>query len=40
VPALGCGLGGLDWGDVQPRIMNAFAELPSVRVLVFEPADL
>src|ERR1017187_3857136 len=38
VPPLGCGLGGLDWNDVRPRIVHAFEELPGVRVLVFEPA--
>jgi hypothetical protein len=34
---LGCGLGGLDWGTVRPMIEQAFAELPEVRVLLFEP---
>ena len=38
VPPLGCGLGGLDWNDVRPRIVQAFEKLPEVRVLVFEPA--
>lgn len=37
VPPLGCGLGGLDWEDVRPRIEQAFAALPHVRVLLFEP---
>ncbi len=37
VPPLGCGLGGLEWKDVLPRIRQAFAELPDVRVLVYEP---
>lgn len=37
VPPLGCGLGGLDWSDVRPRIERAFAALPDVRVLLFEP---
>jgi O-acetyl-ADP-ribose deacetylase (regulator of RNase III) len=37
VPPLGAGLGGLDWGDVRPRIERALGELPNVRVLVFEP---
>ncbi len=36
VPPLGCGLGGLRWSDVRPRIEAALADLP-VRVLVFEP---
>lgn len=38
VPPLGCGLGGLDWRQVRPRIERAFSELPEVRVTVFEPA--
>lgn len=38
VPPLGCGLGGLDWNDVRPRILGAFSDLPEVRVLLFEPA--
>ena len=38
VPPLGCGLGGLDWNKVRPRIVRAFEEMPDVRALVFEPA--
>lgn len=37
VPPLGCGLGGLDWQVVRPLIEAAFAALPRVRVLLFEP---
>jgi O-acetyl-ADP-ribose deacetylase (regulator of RNase III) len=37
VPPLGCGLGGLDGSQVRPRIEQAFAALPGVRVLLFEP---
>lgn len=37
IPPLGCGLGGLDWADVRPRIEAAFAQLPEVRVLLFNP---
>jgi O-acetyl-ADP-ribose deacetylase (regulator of RNase III) len=37
VPPLGCGLGGLDWDVVKPMIEKAFAELPEVRVMLFEP---
>ncbi len=37
VPPLGCGLGGLAWRDVRPRIERAFAGLPDVKVLLFEP---
>lgn len=39
VPALGCGLGGLDWSAVKPLIEKAFAEVPRVRVLLFEPGS-
>jgi O-acetyl-ADP-ribose deacetylase (regulator of RNase III) len=38
VPPLGCGLGGLDWEEVRPRIERAFGALPEVQVLLFEPA--
>lgn len=37
VPPLGCGLGGLDWREVRPRIEAAFAQVPEVQVLLFEP---
>jgi O-acetyl-ADP-ribose deacetylase (regulator of RNase III) len=37
LPPLGCGNGGLDWNMVRPRIEEAFAELPDVRVLLYEP---
>jgi O-acetyl-ADP-ribose deacetylase (regulator of RNase III) len=38
IPPLGCGLGGLDWSDVRPRIERAFAELPHVRAMLYEPS--
>lgn len=38
VPPLGCGLGGLEWRVVEPRIRAAFAKLPDVRVVVFAPS--
>lgn len=37
VPPLGCGLGGLQWGEVRSRIEEAFGDLLEVRVLLFEP---
>jgi O-acetyl-ADP-ribose deacetylase (regulator of RNase III) len=37
VPPLGCGLGGLDWRDVRPRIERALGSLPDVRVLLYAP---
>jgi O-acetyl-ADP-ribose deacetylase (regulator of RNase III) len=36
LPPLGCGLGGLRWADVRPRIERALGTLP-VRVFVYEP---
>jgi O-acetyl-ADP-ribose deacetylase (regulator of RNase III) len=36
LPALGCGLGGLAWTDVRPRIEAALDDLP-IRVVVFPP---
>ncbi|WOD36915.1 macro domain-containing protein [Nodosilinea sp. E11] len=38
IPPLGCGNGGLDWADVKPLIIDAFRPLPTVEVIVFEPA--
>jgi O-acetyl-ADP-ribose deacetylase (regulator of RNase III) len=38
IPPLGCGLGGLKWEEVRPRIEHAFASLPDTRVLLYEPA--
>lgn len=37
VPALGCGLGGLDWNAVRPMIEKAFSALPDMAVLLFGP---
>ncbi|MEZ4463988.1 MAG: macro domain-containing protein [bacterium] len=37
IPPLGCGLGGLDWGEVRPLIEESLAELPAVRAYVYEP---
>ncbi len=37
IPPLGSGLGGLDWRDVRPRIVQALEAVPDVRALVFEP---
>lgn len=39
IPPLGCGLGGLDWSDVCPRIECAFGALAEVRVLLFSPIE-
>jgi O-acetyl-ADP-ribose deacetylase (regulator of RNase III) len=37
VPPLGCGLGGLSWADVRPRIEAAFAAVPDVHVQLYGP---
>ena len=39
LPPLGCGLGGLNWRDVEPLIVAAFLQLPDVRVVLFEPGE-
>lgn len=39
MPPLGCGLGGLDWKDVEPLIIDAFKNLPQVNVLLFAPQN-
>jgi len=38
IPPLGSGLGGLNWLEVRPRIIDAFRSLPHVRVTLFEPS--
>lgn len=40
LPALGAGLGGLEWTDVRLRIEQAVSGLGDVRVVVFEPGGL
>jgi O-acetyl-ADP-ribose deacetylase (regulator of RNase III) len=37
VPPLGCGNGGLDWAQVRPLILAAFAHVPQVDVQLFPP---
>ncbi|MEP0841303.1 MAG: macro domain-containing protein [Phycisphaerae bacterium] len=37
LPPLGCGHGGLDWNEVYPLIIKAFADMPEVEVKVYEP---
>jgi O-acetyl-ADP-ribose deacetylase (regulator of RNase III) len=37
MPALGCGLGGLEWTCVRALIVEAFATIPTTRVLLYTP---
>ncbi|MFI1176791.1 macro domain-containing protein [Streptomyces melanogenes] len=37
IPALGAGLGGLEWADVEPRIRRAFADAPGVSLFLYPP---
>lgn len=37
LPALGCGLGGLQWTEVKPLIEAAFDQQPAIRVVLFGP---
>jgi O-acetyl-ADP-ribose deacetylase (regulator of RNase III) len=37
IPPLGCGLGGLEWDKVRPRIEAALEGLDDVRVMIYEP---
>ena len=37
IPALGCGLGGLAWGEVRPRIERALAHLEEVDIRLYVP---
>lgn len=37
LPPLGCGNGGLDWGDVRPLIERALADLTDVEIVIYEP---
>jgi O-acetyl-ADP-ribose deacetylase (regulator of RNase III) len=38
MPALGCGLGGLNWPDVKSEIVSALSGLTDTDIVVFEPA--
>jgi len=37
IPPLGSGLGGLNWADVRPRIVEALRGVNGLRVIVYEP---
>ena len=38
VPPLGCGLGGLDWNLVRPKIEAALDSVPGLSAVLFEPS--
>lgn len=40
VPALGCGLGGLDWKNVRPLIEKTFAGKTDIKVFLFLPENV
>jgi O-acetyl-ADP-ribose deacetylase (regulator of RNase III) len=37
VPPLGCGFGGLSWGDVLPLMQKELGPLRNVQILIFQP---
>jgi O-acetyl-ADP-ribose deacetylase (regulator of RNase III) len=37
IPALGCGLGGLDWSEVEPVLRRAFGGAKGLKVLLYPP---
>ena len=39
IPPLGCGLGGLEWAQVKPKITSAMDKLKNVRVVIYEPLN-
>lgn len=38
IPPLGVGNGGLDWADVEPRIVGALEQIPHVHAILYPPA--
>jgi O-acetyl-ADP-ribose deacetylase (regulator of RNase III) len=39
VPALGCGLGGLEWGKVHAVLVKEFAQVPDVKWMLYKPEE-
>ena len=40
IPAIGCGLGGLEWAHVQPLIVESLKDIHDLHVIIFEPQDI
>ncbi|MGV0050908.1 type II toxin-antitoxin system antitoxin DNA ADP-ribosyl glycohydrolase DarG [Mycobacterium colombiense] len=38
IPPLGAGNGGLDWADVEPRLVSAFEELCDIHAVIYPPS--
>lgn len=39
IPALGCGLGGLNWSDVLPIMLSKLETLRYVRIIIYPPKE-
>lgn len=39
IPPLGCGNGGLQWGQVMPLIVDKVSELPNVQWVIYQPKE-
>ena len=37
IPPLGCGLGGLEWSEIKPRMVSALSDLKDVEIIIYEP---
>jgi O-acetyl-ADP-ribose deacetylase (regulator of RNase III) len=37
VPPLGVGNGGLEWADVEPRLVEALEQVPDIRAIIYPP---
>lgn len=37
LPPLGCGNGGLEWGEVKPEIEKALGDLTNIKIVIYEP---
>lgn len=37
IPAVGCGLGGLPWDDVEPLVLRMAEDIPEAKVIIYPP---